>query len=298
MKPKWLKIVPAANTDFSPIQDILRKQHLSTVCEEAHCPNMAECWHQTKTATFMIMGDTCTRGCKFCAIKTAKNPPALDPFEPERLARAISEIDLDYVVLTSVDRDDLPDGGASHFAQCISRIRKAHPAVFIEVLIPDFRGNLDSLKKVIDARPDVLAHNIETVERLQSKIRDPRAAYQQSLNVLATAKKLNPAIYTKSSIMLGLGETQQETKEAIDDLRNHDVDILTMGQYLKPKNRVLEVKEFIIPETFNQFKSEALDKGFLFVAAGPLVRSSYRAGELFMKNMLTQRKVMPLSHET
>ncbi|MBI2649758.1 lipoyl synthase [Candidatus Woesearchaeota archaeon] len=233
-KPQWLKIKLAVNDEFSNIKNTLKKHELHTVCEEAHCPNISECWN-TGTATFMLMGDVCTRGCRFCAVKTGNPMQKLDADEPKKLAQALAEIKLfDYVVLTSVNRDDLADGGASHFTDCIKEIKKAYPEIIVEVLIPDFNGNVNSLKKIADAKPEVIAHNIETVERLQKKIRDPRASYKQSLNVLENVKKLNPRIYTKSSIMLGLEETDEEVLQSMKDLRAIDVDILTIGQYLRP----------------------------------------------------------------
>ncbi len=284
-KPDWLRIRPPVG-DFSTIKNALRKRNLHTVCEECHCPNMAECWAHEGTATFLLMGDVCTRGCKFCHIKTGNPRGALDPHEPENLAGAIAEMKLDYAVLTSVTRDDLPDGGAAHFAQCIRAIKREHPSCLVEALTPDFRGDENAIKAVIDSGLDVFAHNLETVERLQRPVRDPRANYAQSLAVLRAAKTLNPRIVTKSSLMLGLGETQQEVLQAFRDLRAAGVDIITLGQYQRPSNWHLEVKEWVTPETFDRYKQHALDAGFLYCAAGPLVRSSYRAGELFIKHVL------------
>lgn len=289
-KPAWLKIRPAYNTDFSKIKQALRKRKLTTVCEEANCPNMAECWHDESTATFMIMGDTCTRACKFCAVKTAFPARPLDHDEPRKIAEAIKEIKLDYAVITSVDRDDLEDGGASHFAECIRQIRKEIPSTHIEVLIPDFGGSVDALKKIIEARPDVIGHNIEVVKELQKKVRDQRANYEQSLDVLKNVKELSPDTYTKSSIMLGLGETKEQVINAMKDLRSVQCNILTIGQYLKPKNKMLEVEEYIKPEVFEDYKKLGEELGFLYVASGPFVRSSYRAGELFIKNVLVKKR--------
>lgn len=288
-KPDWLKIKVKPNVDFSRIKTILRQNNLSTVCEEAQCPNMAECWHEYGTATFMIMGDTCTRACRFCAVKTSANPPPLDKHEPHKLADAISKINLDYVVITSVDRDDLPDKGAGHFAECIRAIRSAYPKVIIEVLTPDFSGNEKLISQVAKADPNVFGHNIETVEQLQ-KIRDRRAGFEQSLSVLRIAKSLNPNIYTKSSLMLGLGETKAQVISAMKELRNVNCDILTLGQYLKPKNKTLEVQSYIRPEVFEEYKHIGEQMGFVFVASGPFVRSSYKAGELYIKNQLQKKR--------
>ncbi|MFH1132924.1 MAG: lipoyl synthase [Nanoarchaeota archaeon] len=300
VKPEWLMIRPSLDTDFSSFKAILQKRGLSTVCQEAHCPNMAECWHQAKTATFMVLGDTCTRTCRFCAIAKATQGKPLDPDEPRKLAEAIAEMNLDYAVITSVDRDDLPDGGADHFAACIKAIRQQRPSVRIEVLIPDFSGSEQCLKKIVEARPDVIGHNIETVSSLQKKVRDLRAGYLQSLSVLSAVKRLGPKIFTKSSLILGLGESKEEVIEAMQDLRKAGCDILTLGQYLKPKNRSLEVEEFITPDAFAEYRRIAEELGFLFVASGPFVRSSYRAGELFMKSQKPNHDHMEvgLSQET
>ena len=288
-KPQWLKIKLTANDNFIGIKQTLKQNGLHTVCESAHCPNISECWN-TGTATFMLMGDVCTRGCKFCAVKTGNPMKQLDAEEPKKLAKALSEIKLfDYVVLTSVNRDDLHDGGASHFAECVKEIKKKYPEIIVEVLIPDFKGYIEALKKIVDAKPEVIAHNIETVERLQKKVRDPRANYRQSLLVLENVKKINPKIYTKSSIMLGLGETDEEIIQAMKDLRKIRVDILTIGQYLRPSEWHLQVNEYVMPEKFEYFKQKALELGFLFCASGPFVRSSYRAGELFMRNTIKNK---------
>ncbi len=290
VKPQWLKIKLSTNEEFSNIKSVLKKQSLHTVCEEAHCPNISECWNGG-TATFMLMGDVCTRGCRFCAVKKGNPMKQLDADEPKKLAKALAEIKLfDYVVLTSVNRDDLSDGGASHFAECIMEIKKAYPEIIVEVLIPDFKGDIDSLKKIIDAKPEVIAHNIETVERLQRKVRDTRASYKQSLGVLDNVKKLNPRVYTKSSIMLGLGETDKEIIQSMKDLRAVHVDILTLGQYLRPTDWHIAVSEYIPPQKFEYFRQKALELGFLFCASGPFVRSSYRAGEMFMKNVIKSDK--------
>lgn len=286
VKPEWLKIKLIKNKNFSGIKDALQKHNLHTVCESAHCPNISECWN-TGTATFMLMGDVCTRGCKFCAVRTGSPMQKLDVDEPKKIAQALAEIRLfDYVVLTSVNRDDLEDGGASHFAECIKEIKKSYPKIIVEVLIPDFNGDTNSLKKIADAKPEVIAHNIETVERLQKKARDPRANYKQSLEVLENAKKINPKIYTKSSIMLGLGETDEEVVQSMRDLRAVDCSILTIGQYLRPSDWHLPVIQYIPPEKFGHFRQKAFELGFLSCAAGPFVRSSYKAGELFVKNIV------------
>ncbi|MCB9370822.1 lipoyl synthase [Candidatus Woesearchaeota archaeon] len=289
-KPDWLSISPKAGTDFTKIKSALRKRGLVTVCEEAHCPNMAECWHNEGTATFMVLGDVCTRGCRFCAIKTAMKGRPVNPHEPHMLAEAISEMGLSYAVLTSVDRDDLPDGGAAHFASCIKEIKTQSPQTYVEVLIGDFAGNHEDLQKIIDANPDVIAHNIEVVERLQRKVRDFRANYKQSLDVLAYVKQVSPHIYTKSALMLGLGETEEEVLQAMDDLRAIDCDFLTIGQYLKPKTSLLEVKEYVMPKIFEQYKFVGEEKGFLYVASGSFVRSSYRAGEFFVMQHKKERE--------
>ena len=285
-KPEWLKICPPKGDGFPRIKGILKHHSLHTVCEEAHCPNISECW-SGGTATFMIMGDTCTRACKFCAIKTAFPAKPLDMREPDALSEAISKMNLDYVVITSVDRDDLKDQGASHFAECIKKIKekKEIKDVLVEVLIPDFRGREDLISLIIDAKPDVIAHNIETVKRLQHPTRDPRANYDQSLKVLRLVKEKNPEIHTKSSIMVGIGETEDEVVQAMKDLRDKNVDIVTFGQYLQPSRWHLEVKEYVSPERFNYYKEKGLELGFIYVASGPFVRSSYRAGEFFIKGL-------------
>jgi len=286
MKPAWLKIrPPTVPQSYQSVRGTLNEKRLVTVCEEAKCPNINECW-STGTATFMVMGDTCTRGCRFCAVKTWKTGRPLDPMEPENVAQAVVEMKLDYVVITSVDRDDLPDQGAGHFAACIKAVKDKAPFCLIEVLIPDFRGDESCLKKMVDARPDVISHNIETTETLTPKVRDPRANYRQSLRVLENVKQMDSRIYTKSGIMVGLGETQKDVEQAMDDLREKGVQVLTIGQYLRPSQKQLEIREYVTPEQFEAYKKVALDKGFAFVASGPFVRSSYRAGELFLKHAI------------
>jgi len=283
-KPEWLKIRPPSG-DFSYVKDIVKSHNLHTVCQEAHCPNISECW-SGGTATFMILGDICTRGCRFCMVKTGYPMTKPDEKEPENLANAISKLNLDYVVITSVDRDDLKDQGSNHFAECVRKVREKNPQLIIEVLIPDFRGDFNCIKTVVDSYPDVISHNIETVERLQSIARDKRANYKQSLYVLETVKKLNPNIYTKSSIMLGLGEKEEEIIQTMKDLKAIGVEILTIGQYLRPSDWHLEVKEYVNPNKFEYYKREAEKLGFLYCASGPFVRSSYKAGEYFLKNII------------
>ena len=284
-KPEWLKIKANPNEKFLDVKNTLRNLGLVTVCEESHCPNISECW-SSGTATFMVMGDTCTRACKFCNVKTGFPAKPLDPNEPLKLVQAIKNWKLDYVVITSVDRDDLKDQGSEHFSKCIKVIKKELPDVIVEVLIPDFKGNIKCLKTIVDSNPDVIAHNIETVERLQKEVRDPRANYKQSLFVLEYVKKLNKNIYTKSSLIVGFGEKDNEVLQTMKDLRKINVDILTIGQYLRPSEKHLEVKEYVEPEKFEFYKIMGEDLGFLYVASGPFVRSSYKAGELFVKSLL------------
>lgn len=254
---------------------------LHTVCEGARCPNVHECWG-SGTATVMLLGEVCTRNCRFCAVAKGRPEPP-DPEEPEKVAQAVAAWGLDYVVLTSVSRDDLPDGGAAHFAKTVEALKRRKPGVLVELLIPDFQGKMESLKRVVEAGPDVVGHNLETVERLTPLVRDRRAGYRRSLEVLAEIKRLEPSIYTKSSIMLGLGETEEEVLQTMRDLREAGVDFLTLGQYLQPTLRHLEVQEYITPEKFDSYRQLGEELGFLAVASGPLVRSSYRAGELFLK---------------
>lgn len=284
-KPEWLKVPLPGGERYAAIRKIVEEKKLATVCQEARCPNMGECWGGG-TATFMLMGDTCTRGCKFCHVSTGR-PKGLDAQEPASIVYACREMGLDYLVLTSVNRDDLPDGGAAHLAETIRLLRRDLPKVLVEILIPDFQGDLRSLETVLAAKPHVLAHNVETVERLQKRVRDPRAAYDQSLAVLAHVKTFDPTIYTKPSIMVGVGETAEEIMKTFWDLRKNGVDIVTLGQYLQPSPRHLPVERYVTPEEFEEFKRWGEKVGFAFVASGPLVRSSYRAGELFLKSRLT-----------
>ena len=282
-KPVWLRVRPPAGENYTNVKQSLRLLNLHTVCEEARCPNISECWG-TGTATIMIMGDICTRGCRFCAVSSGK-PFLLDAGEPERVAKAIKEWGLRYVVITSVCRDDLEDGGAEHIAKTIKAIKLLCPTTIVESLIPDFRGDESSIKEIIKSEPKVISHNIETVNRLTPKVRDARASYEQSLLVLKKIKDINPLIYTKSSIMLGLGETEDEVIQTIKDLKSVGVSILTIGQYLQPTPKHLPVIEFITPEKFNWFREIAEQMGFVYVASGPLIRSSYRAGEFFLENL-------------
>lgn len=286
-KPPWLKVKMPGSPRYQQIKARARDLKLSTVCEEARCPNIGECWGGG-TATFMVMGDTCTRGCRFCAVDTSRRPAPLDPAEPHNVATAIAEMELDYVVVTSVDRDDLPDQGASHFASCITAIRDRAPKTMIEVLIPDFRGDLSLLMAVVESGPDVIAHNIETVERLTPTVRDPRATYAQSLEVLANMKRIDPSRRTKSSIMVGLGEATDEVLTTMKALRAVGVDFLTVGQYLQPTPRHLALERFVTPEEFVEYERLGLSLGFHYVASGPLVRSSYKAGEYFIERFVRQ----------
>jgi len=288
-KPSWLKISLPSGSQFTHIKQTLRKYDLHTVCEEAHCPNIGECWsgkNAPGTATFMLMGDRCSRTCNFCNVTTGGMLP-LDPEEPLNIASAISELNLEYAVLTSVNRDDLPDQGAGHFAKTIDAIRNLNPDTLIETLIPDFQCDFDSLDKIISAKPDVIAHNIETVERLQWPIRDRRAGYEQSLSVLDYINSTS-GIYTKSSLMLGLGEYDGEVYQTLSDLKEHGVNFVTLGQYLQPSLRHLEIFEYVSPLKFETWKCVAEDElGFLYCASGPLVRSSYRAGEFFIRSLIS-----------
>ena len=284
-KPAWLKVRPPGGERYTRIKARARALNLHTVCEEAHCPNVGECWGGG-TATFMVMGGVCTRGCRFCAVNTRRNGAPLDPDEPANVARAIAEMALDYVVVTSVDRDDLPDQGAGHFAACIHAIRQAAPRTLVEVLIPDFGGRTERIDEVIAARPDVISHNVETVRRLTPTVRDPRAGYDQSLQVLAHIKARDPGMLTKSSLMVGVGESSDELVEAMGDLRAVQTDFLTIGQYLRPTDKHLAVVEYVTPEHFDAWQAVGVGLGFKYVASGPLVRSSYRAGELFIEQFL------------
>ncbi len=288
-KPEWLKIKLPTGAKYSWLKEKSKSLKLATVCEEAQCPNIGECW-SGGTATFMVMGEVCTRGCRFCAVDTGNPNGWLDKDEPKNLAQTIKDAGWEYIVVTSVDRDDLPDGGANHFAQCITKSLDLNPNLMIEVLIPDLKGDESHLKTVVDARPHVIAQNIETVERLTRTVRDQRAGYQQTMTCLARVKTMNPDIFTKSSIMLGLGETDEEVYQCMKDLRKHGVDILTLGQYLRPSAKHIAVTSYVTPEKFQEWQEIAeKELGFLYCASGPLVRSSYRAGEYFIKNMITEQ---------
>lgn len=301
-KPKWLKAQAVDSPAYRELRSTVRELGLATVCEEARCPNIGECWggeKGTATATIMIMGDTCTRGCRFCSVKTSRAPPPLDPDEPYKVATALTKWGLDYVVITSVDRDDIEDQGASHFSNVIQQVKLSKPDMLVEALTPDFRGNLDLVSKVATSGLDVFAHNIETVERLQKHVRDRRAGYEQSLSVLRHVKTVTnddrydgdgAGVLTKTSIMLGLGETDDDINQTIEDLRENDVDVVTFGQYLQPTKRHLKVRDYITPEKFDYWKDQADNLGFKYVASGPLVRSSYKAGEFFLKNYLKEQQ--------
>lgn len=288
-KPDWLKIRAPGGQAYVGLKAQLRERGLHTVCEEARCPNVEECW-SGGTATLMLMGDTCTRGCSFCAVKTARLPAPLDPAEPAKAAESVALMQLDYVVLTSVDRDDLPDGGAAHFAAAIAAVRQRNSTTLIEVLIPDFGGSSEALDTLLAARPDVLAQNLETVERLTHPVRDPRAGYRTTLDLLALAKQRMPELLTKSSLMLGLGESDDEVSAALTDLRSSDVDFVTLGQYLSPSRRHHPVTRYVSPDEFNAWEQRGLQLGFRYVASGPLVRSSYRAGEFAIRAVFEQRR--------
>ena len=259
--------------------------HLTTVCEEARCPNLAECW-SSGTATFLLLGEVCTRGCRFCSVKTAQVGEAIDVHEPEKVADTVRAMELTYVVLTSVDRDDLEDGGAGHFARTVAHLKEGDPELLVEVLVPDFGGDEQALETITGSGADVLAHNLETVRRLTPRVRDPRSSYDLSLEVLGQFQRRAPGTLSKSSLMLGLGERDHELDQAFEDLRRAGVDLLTLGQYLQPSSRHLEVVEFLRPEYFERLEERARGFGFLHVAAGPFVRSSYKAGELFVESHL------------
>lgn len=277
-KPDWIRVKAPVSREYQNTRDLMRGLKLNTVCEEAACPNIGECWSK-KHATVMILGSVCTRACAFCNVATGR-PDQLDPHEPENLAVAVGKLGLEHVVITSVDRDDLPDGGAAHFARCIGRIRETSPGTTIEVLTPDFLKKEGSEHTVIDARPDVFNHNIETVPRLYKTIR-PGARYFHSLHLLKTVKERQPAIFTKSGLMVGLGEEKDEVLQVMDDLRSAEVDFITIGQYLQPTPRHAPVDRYVTPEEFEYYARMAKAKGFLMVSASPLTRSSYHAGDDF-----------------
>ena len=279
-KPDWIRSKILNTKNFFITKEIVKKNNLHTVCQEANCPNITECWSK-RHATFMIMGDVCTRGCGFCDVKTGK-PSSLDIFEPIKIAQATKSLNLKHVVITSVDRDDLNDGGANHFAEVINQTKKINPSTTIEVLTPDFLRKRDSYKRVVEAQPDVFNHNIETVPSLYPKVR-PGSRYFGSLELLNLVKKINKSIFTKSGIMLGLGETKKEVLQVMDDLISSKVDFLTIGQYLQPSVKHYPLQRYVHPDEFKELKSIALAKGFLMVASSPLTRSSYHADEDFLK---------------
>jgi lipoyl synthase len=292
--PSWLKTPIPDSSNYKKIKNDLRGLNLHTVCEEARCPNISDCWGGSSksqaTATIMLMGDTCTRGCRFCSVKTSKAPPPLDPHEPEHTAEALSRWGLGYVVLTSVDRDDLADGGARHFAETVVKIKSKAPGMLVECLTGDYAGDLEMVSLVARSGLDVYAHNVETVEALTPQVRDRRAKFRQSLAVLEAAKAAKPGLITKTSIMLGLGETDEQLWETLSELRKVDVDVVTFGQYMRPTKRHMPVHEYVTPDRFELWRQRALDMGFLYCASGPLVRSSYKAGEAFIENVLKKRK--------
>ena len=272
--PDWIKVKAPGNPNYLRLKRILRQKNLHTVCEEARCPNIGECWGN-KTATFLILGNTCTRGCRFCAIDKGK-PLALDPEEPRNVALVVKDLGLDHIVVTSVNRDDLPDGGAAHFAKTVFWIKTLNPQIRVELLIPDFDGNLQALKTVVESAIEILNHNIETVPRLYGKVR-PGHTYECSLNILTEAKRFRHDVVTKSGLMLGVGETYDEVIATLQELREKKVDIVTLGQYLQPSNRQLKVDRYVTPDEFKEFRMVGERLGFRHVESGPLVRSSYHA---------------------
>ncbi len=282
-KPAWLKARIPSGERYSALRDVVHEHRLATVCEESICPNIGECWNNG-TATLMLMGAVCTRSCQFCAVDTGNPGGRLDSSEIENSAATVALMNLDYVVLTSVDRDDLEDGGAAHYAACIRAIKQRCPQTAVEALTPDFSGVHEHIETVVDSGLDVFAQNVETVERLTRKVRDPRAGYTRTLEVLEHAKQHRPEVLTKTSLMLGLGETDDEVIATLDDLRARDVDIVTFGQYLQPTRNHLAVERYVTPEAFDRYRELGLERGFLEVVAGPLVRSSYRADRVFEKN--------------
>ncbi len=282
-KPRWLRAKMPSGAGYSSTRKIVHEHSLSTVCEESMCPNIGECWN-AGTATIMVMGSVCTRACRFCAVDTGNPKGWLDPEEPLNSARAVRLMGLEYVVITSVDRDDLADGGAAHYAKCVREIKKLNPSTAVEALTPDFDGIKAHVELVVDSGLDVFAQNIETVRRLTYPVRDPRAGYEQSIEVLRHAKAHRPSVLTKTSLMLGLGERDNEIVQTMHDLRRANVDILTLGQYLRPTPNHLPVQRYVTPEEFEAYRKEGLEKGFVEVVAGPMVRSSYRAEQVLQKN--------------
>ncbi len=284
-KPPWLKVRAPGGEQYTHLKQTFRELDLHTVCEEARCPNVGECWSEG-TATVMLLGDVCTRGCRFCAVTSGDPRGAVDVREPEHVARAIARMGLQYVVMTMVDRDDLLDGGASHVARTVTRLRELRPDILIETLLGDFGGHMDYVDTTVDAAPHVWAHNIEVVKRLQRTIRDVRCSYERSLGVLRRVKERDPSRITKSSIMVGIGERDEEVLETLADLRAAGVDLVTLGQYLRPTPKHAAVDRFVTPETFAMFADEAKKMGFAYVASAPLVRSSYKAAEVFVRSIL------------
>lgn len=282
-KPKWLRAKMPAGAKFSEVKKTVKDKRLSTVCEESMCPNIGECWN-AGTATIMVMGSVCTRACQFCAVDTGNPKGWLDQEEPENTARAVEMMGLKYVVLTSVDRDDLDDGGASHYAACVRAIKRRTPATAVEALTPDFNGVESHVALLMDSGLQVFAQNVETVERLTHPVRDPRAGYRQTLDVLGFAKRYKPDVLTKTSLMLGLGETDDEIYRTMDDLAEIGCDIVTFGQYLRPTVNHLAIERYVTPEQFASYREAGLERGFLEVVSGPLVRSSYRAERVLEKN--------------
>ena len=288
-KPAWLKVPLPGGEAHGRLKSLVRELGLHTVCEEARCPNIGECWKgEHATMTLMVLGDECTRACRFCAVKTVKQAAPPDPDEPAHVGQAIAALGLSYVVITSVDRDDLDDGGSAHYAACIAEVRARSPKTSIETLTPDYQGS--DLATLMAARPDVFAHNVEVVSRLQRRIRDPRCSFGRSLATLRGAKALDPDVFTKSSLMVGLGETQEEIETSLRDLRAADVDFLTVGQYLRPTPKHAPVREYVTPERFFEIQKLGESLGFKYVASGPLVRSSYRAGEFFAARLIRERR--------
>ncbi len=282
-KPAWLRAKMPSGQGYQRVRDNVREHRLSTVCEESMCPNIGECWNNG-TATIMVMGSVCTRACQFCSVDTGNPKGWLDPEEPENAARSVEIMDLRYIVITSVDRDDLPDGGAAHYAACVQAIKRTNPDTVVEALTPDFQGRLSDVATVVESGLEVFAQNVETVERLTHPVRDPRAGYQQTLDVLKFAKSHRPEVVTKTSLMLGLGETNDEIHQTLVDLRAINVDIVTFGQYLRPTKNHLPVVRYVTPEEFETYRQWGLDMGFMEVVSGPLVRSSYRADRVFEKD--------------
>jgi len=295
-KPPWLKVPLPGGEGHARLKGLARGLSLHTVCEEARCPNIGECWSgKHPTMTLMVLGDECTRRCRFCAVKTVDRAAPPDPEEPAHVGRAVAQLQVGYVVITSVDRDDLPDGGAGHYAACVREVQVQSPRTVVETLIPDYvDGPLETL---MQARPDVLAHNVEVVSRLQRKIRDPRCSFERSLETLRQAKALAPRGFTKSSLMLGLGESRAEVLESMQLLRSAEVDFLTLGQYLRPTARHAPVVEYVEPARFADYQVLGEEMGFRYVASGPLVRSSYKAGEYFFERMARERRAAELESE-